>query len=186
MALCRYLHAAGANLVVSDPLDARSQAAAAEFAAVVRPPDAIPATPADVLAPCALGGVLDAATVERLQVAIVCGGANNQLATPEDAERLAARDILYVPDYLANAGGVLDYHQERHDDRPDAVLAASVFHFGELTIGEVKDELRAAGHPVRLRLPIFRARPARRRIRLRCQCRQPGRARRRPRCSTRT
>ena len=72
------------------------------------------APPHDVYAPCALGGALDAETVEVLPARIVCGGANNQLATPEIADRLIERGILYAPDYLVNAGGVIQVEDERH------------------------------------------------------------------------
>ncbi|MCC2664237.1 MAG: Glu/Leu/Phe/Val dehydrogenase dimerization region, partial [Geminicoccaceae bacterium] len=75
-------------------------------------------------APCALGAVLNDRTIPRLKARIVCGGANNQLAEPRHARELAGRGVLYVPDYLANAGGVIDFHQERVDDSRGAVLAA--------------------------------------------------------------
>jgi valine dehydrogenase (NAD+) len=71
-------------------------------------------TPHDVYAPCALGGALDEETVSVLPARIVCGGANNQLATPEMDDRLRARGILYAPDYLVNAGGVIQVEDERH------------------------------------------------------------------------
>ncbi|MGY1835629.1 Glu/Leu/Phe/Val dehydrogenase [Blastococcus sp. SYSU DS0510] len=71
-------------------------------------------TPHDVYAPCALGGALDAETVEALPGRIVCGGANNQLADPGAAERLRARGVLYAPDFLVNAGGVIQVEDERH------------------------------------------------------------------------
>jgi valine dehydrogenase (NAD+) len=71
-------------------------------------------TPHDVYAPCALGGALDDGTVEALPAQVVCGGANNQLATPGAADRLRARGILYAPDYLVNAGGVIQVEDERH------------------------------------------------------------------------
>ena len=63
--------------------------------------------PCDVFAPCALGGVLNAETIPRLACRAVVGSANNQLATGEDADRLAARGILYAPDFIANAGGAI-------------------------------------------------------------------------------
>jgi valine dehydrogenase (NAD+) len=81
--------------------------AVADTAALVR-------TPHDVYAPCALGGALDAETVEALPGRIVCGGANNQLADPGAAERLRARGVLYAPDFLVNAGGVIQVEDERH------------------------------------------------------------------------
>ncbi len=64
--------------------------------------------PADVFSPNALGAGLDAETIAGLKVAIVAGAANNQLATPDDGARLAARGILYAPDYVINAGGIIN------------------------------------------------------------------------------
>ena len=66
----------------------------------------------DVFSPCALGAVLDEATIPSLRCEVVVGSANNQLAEPEDDHRLAARDVLYVPDYVANAGGVINIAEE--------------------------------------------------------------------------
>ncbi|SSC23068.1 Glutamate/phenylalanine/leucine/valine dehydrogenase, partial [Klenkia terrae] len=71
-------------------------------------------TPHDVYAPCALGGALDDETVAVLPAEIVCGGANNQLAHEGTAQLLADRGILYAPDYLVNAGGVIQVEDERH------------------------------------------------------------------------
>jgi valine dehydrogenase (NAD+) len=68
----------------------------------------------DVYAPCALGGALDRDTVTALRARVVCGAANNQLAQPEVADLLRARGILYAPDYLVNAGGVIQVEDERH------------------------------------------------------------------------
>jgi valine dehydrogenase (NAD+) len=82
-------------------------------------PDDIFDVDADVLSPNALGAVLDAATIPRLQVAAVCGGANNQLATLQDATRLQERDILYAPDYVVNAGGLINVSDELHPDGYD-------------------------------------------------------------------
>lgn len=66
----------------------------------------------DVFAPCALGAVLHEASIAELRCAVVAGSANNQLATPDDDERLADRDVLYVPDYVASAGGVINIAEE--------------------------------------------------------------------------
>jgi valine dehydrogenase (NAD+) len=80
-------------------------------------------TPHDVYAPCALGRALDAENVAVLRARIVCGGANNQLAAPGVAEQLIGRGILYAPDYLVNAGGVIQVEDERHGfsfDRAEA------------------------------------------------------------------
>ena len=105
MRLAKLLHDAGAQLVVADVNDAAVQSAVARFDASAVSVDAIAATPADIFAPCALGAVLNEQSIADLQVRCVVGAANNQLAVAEDANRLAKRDIVYVPDYLANAGG---------------------------------------------------------------------------------
>ncbi len=105
--LCAHLHRAGCRLVVADLDPERSDAAHAAFGATVSGTDAILVEPVDVLAPCALGGVLDAATIAAMQAKVVAGAANNPLAREADAEALAARGVLYVPDYVLNAGGVI-------------------------------------------------------------------------------
>ena len=74
--------------------------------------DAIYDAECDVFAPCALGGTLNEATLPRLRCRVVCGAANNQLATPEDAQRLVQRGIVYAPDFIANAGGVTNVYFE--------------------------------------------------------------------------
>jgi len=101
--LCALLRDAGARLVVAD-VDAAS--AAAVPGAEVVDARSIHAVDADVFAPCALGGTLNERTIPEIRARIVAGAANNQLATPEDDARLAARGITYVPDFLASAGGV--------------------------------------------------------------------------------
>lgn len=70
--------------------------------------------PADIYSPCALGGALDGATVAALRAKIVCGGANNQLAHPGIEKQLADRGVLYAPDYVVNAGGVIQVADELH------------------------------------------------------------------------
>lgn len=106
--LVRELRAAGAEVVVADVDGDRAAAVAAEHGARVVAADDVYDAEADVFAPCALGGILGAETVPRLRAAVVAGGANNQLREPgADGARLAARGILYVPDYVANAGGVI-------------------------------------------------------------------------------
>src|SRR6266478_5398858 len=123
MPLCGYLSAAGAALVVSD-LDAnRCAQAAATYGATVAAPEELHAQHVDVFAPAAIGAVLNDATIPCLRCRVVCGGANNQLAEARHDAALAVRGIVFVPDYLANAGGVIDFHQETIDDQPDAVLA---------------------------------------------------------------
>jgi valine dehydrogenase (NAD+) len=106
----------GADVVVTDVDPAAVERLQARHPKVQAVDDtaALVRTPHDVYAPCALGGALDAETVEVLPSRIVCGGANNQLATPEIGDRLVQRGILYAPDYLVNAGGVIQVEDERH------------------------------------------------------------------------
>jgi valine dehydrogenase (NAD+) len=106
----------GADVVVTDVDPAaveRVQARYPQVRAAVDTADLV-RTPHDIYAPCALGGALDEKTVADLPARIVCGGANNQLAAPEVADQLVARGILYAPDYLVNAGGVIQVEDERH------------------------------------------------------------------------
>ncbi len=93
--------------------DAVAKVAELSGVEVVDPTDIIEVD-ADMLSPNALGGVLDATSIEGLQAKVVCGGANNQLATVEDAERLHERGVLYAPDYVVNAGGVINVANELH------------------------------------------------------------------------
>ena len=101
--LARFLAADGASVLVSDVDEER---AAAAGGTVVAAGDAL-TTECDVYAPCAVGGTLSADSISQLRCRIVAGSANNQLATPEDAQRLHDRGILYAPDYVINAGGVI-------------------------------------------------------------------------------
>jgi valine dehydrogenase (NAD+) len=106
----------GADVVVTDVDSSAVERLQVRYPQVKAVPDTatLVHTPHDVYAPCALGGALDPKTVAALPAAIVCGGANNQLATPEVAEQLRGRGILYAPDYLVNAGGVIQVEDERH------------------------------------------------------------------------
>ncbi|MEQ8349374.1 MAG: Glu/Leu/Phe/Val dehydrogenase dimerization domain-containing protein [Sneathiellaceae bacterium] len=112
MALCRRLHEAGAALAVADLDRNRLAEAQRAFGAMVVPPSEIHAVQADVFAPCALGAGLNARTIPHLRARIVAGSANNQLAVPEDGRRLAERGILYAPDYVINAGGIINVAAE--------------------------------------------------------------------------
>jgi leucine dehydrogenase len=105
--LAGMLHAAGARLTVADIDPGRVGRAREAFGAASAPVEAMAAVKADVFAPCALGGDLAEAAIPRLGAGIVCGAANNQLATPEDGARLLRRGVLYCPDYLVNAGGLI-------------------------------------------------------------------------------
>src|SRR5206468_11052054 len=102
---------AGARLTVTD-IDPRKRALAEELRATWVEPDEAIAVPGDVFAPCALGAVLDDESVERLQVAVVAGAANNQPAHDGVVARLRERGILWAPDFIANAGGLINVAAE--------------------------------------------------------------------------
>lgn len=106
--VARLLAAEGARLTLADVNGARAAALAAELGATHVPADEILAIKADVISPNALGAVLNEASIAALDAPIVAGGANNQLATPQDAARLHARGIVYAPDYVINAGGIIN------------------------------------------------------------------------------
>jgi glutamate dehydrogenase/leucine dehydrogenase len=120
---------AGAVVVVSDIDAERAREAAASAGGTVVPADHATETECDVYAPCALGGTLNEESIPGLRCRIVAGAANNQLATPQDGERLAARGIVYAPDFVINAGGalhgagieLLGWNEERLAQRLEAI-----------------------------------------------------------------
>jgi leucine dehydrogenase len=105
--LARYLAEGGARVLVADVDEVAARRVAGEVGAEVVAADEVLTTECDVYAPCAIGGTLSAGTIPMLACRIVAGSANNQLAEPEDADRLHAAAILYAPDYVINAGGVI-------------------------------------------------------------------------------
>jgi leucine dehydrogenase len=105
--LADLLAEAGASVLVADVDTARAEEVAARAGGRAIPADAVSETECDVYAPCAIGGTLSVETVPRLHCRIVAGSANNQLREPEAGELLAERGILYAPDYVVNAGGVI-------------------------------------------------------------------------------
>ena len=127
--LCEHLAREGARLVVSDIDEARVRRAALEFHADAVAPAAIFDVPADAFAPCALGAVLNDETVRRLAAPVVAGSANNPLARPEHGRALAGRGILYAPDYVINAGGIINIaHEGPNYDRERAMAHVTKIH----------------------------------------------------------
>jgi leucine dehydrogenase len=110
--LCRLLHEAGAILTVSDVNRDNLQLSRDELPVTEIAPADLLYADVDVLAPCALGNILTSQTIPKLKARIVAGAANNQLATEADGARLADRDILYAPDYVINAGGIINVARE--------------------------------------------------------------------------
>ncbi len=110
--LCHLLHAAGADLVVCDLDGKRASAVAKRYDASVVAPDDIVHQDADIFVPCALGGILTHESVAGLPAKLICGAANNQLADDSVAVQLASADKLYLPDYVVNAGGIINVASE--------------------------------------------------------------------------
>lgn len=110
--LCDLLHEAGAKLIVAEPRSSVAASVACRTGATVVGLDGIVDAKCEIFAPCALGAVIDERSVARLRARIVCGAANNVLATEEDGDRLADRGVLYAPDYVVNAGGIVNVAAE--------------------------------------------------------------------------
>jgi len=141
--LARRLVKDGASLLLSDIDPARLTLANELGASWLDPEDALRAE-VDVLAPCALGGVLDDVLAEELGCQIVCGSANNQLARDEVADRLAARGIMYAPDFIVNSGGLINVSLEltgydralaqRRADEIEGVLEQVLLHAEQTSV----------------------------------------------------
>ncbi len=106
--LAKELRARGARVVVADVDEARVGRVVGEFGAEAVEPDEIFGVEADVFAPCALGGVINDETLARLKVGVVAGSANNQLSEERHGDALEELGITYAPDYVANAGGIIN------------------------------------------------------------------------------
>jgi leucine dehydrogenase len=106
------LAAQGARLVISDVNPAAARAVAQRTGATIVEGDAIFDAPAQVFAPCALGGAITAETLARLSATVVAGGANNQLAGPDVGRALFERGVLYAPDFVINGGGIINIAAE--------------------------------------------------------------------------
>jgi leucine dehydrogenase len=120
--VARLAAAEGAKLSIADVDLTRAGNLATETGGTVVAPNDVLFLEADVVSPCALGAILTEQTIPRLNTPIVAGGANNQLATAEDGRRLQARGILYAPDYVINAGGIINVATEYlGDGGPDLV-----------------------------------------------------------------
>lgn len=112
-----------AELFVSDVDPARVKIAHHDMGAIVVPPEKAAYTPCDIFSPCALGGILNHETVPNLECLAVAGGANNQLASPAQGEALFHRGILYAPDFVINAGGIINAAAEFEPGGYSAIAA---------------------------------------------------------------
>ena len=136
--------AEGARLSIADVDHAKARKLAETTGGTVVPTDEILTLEADVLSPNALGAILTEQSIAALRVPVVAGGANNQLATPEDGARLHARGILYAPDYVINAGGIINVCTEYLADG-DANLVRERIHGIPVRLDQVWSESSASG-----------------------------------------
>ncbi len=120
--LCRYLAEDGAHLLVSDIVQEAIDTAVAEYGATPIPPESIHREKVDIFAPCALGAILHDRSIPELGAKIVAGSANNQLGEARHGEMLRQRGLLYAPDYVINAGGLIDIYVESQGGDQEAVL----------------------------------------------------------------
>ena len=131
--LCRLLHEAGAELFIADVNGDNLKMTLDAVPAMVVPPSEVLFADVDVLAPCALGNILTSSTIPNIKAKVIAGAANNQLSTPADGLRLAQRDILYAPDYVINAGGIISVAHEYYGDASEDDVREDV--------GRIKDRL---------------------------------------------
>jgi leucine dehydrogenase len=133
--LCRLLNEAGARLIVADVNRHNLQMALDELPVKEVAPNVLLYSKVDVLAPCALGNVLTAQTIPNIQAKVIAGAANNQLATEQDGTRLTELEILYAPDYVINAGGIINVEHEYFGNSSEKLVLAEV--------GEIPKRLNA-------------------------------------------
>ena len=127
--LCEHLHKAGAELVITDINQAALDVATTEFNANIVGLDEIYDQDVDIYAPCALGATINDETLNRLKAGIIAGCANNQLAQPRHDQALVERGILYAPDYVINAGGIINISFENnYDPEKSAKKVGNIYH----------------------------------------------------------
>lgn len=121
MRLAEHLHKAGAKLFVADVFAPNCEEAKERFSATVVDVDDIDSLDVDVFSPCALGDAINQANIEKIKAKVIAGAANNQLALYELGNKLHEREILYAPDYVINAGGIIDIHHQKIGSEPDII-----------------------------------------------------------------
>jgi leucine dehydrogenase len=144
--LCRMLAAEGAVLKVADVRAAAAERVCDEFKAVAVAPEEVLTADVDVLAPCALGAVLNSATIPHVRASIIAGAANNQLAEDKDGLALQMAGVLYAPDYVINAGGIISVAREYKGGGTEAQVTSEIHGIpGRLT--EIFERARREGRP---------------------------------------
>ena len=144
--LCHLLHEAGARLIIADVNHDHLQQARDELPVTEVAPTELVYSAVDVLAPCALGNILTSVTIPKLRAKIVAGAANNQLATEEDGARLSRHGILYAPDYVINAGGIINVAHEYYGNSSEDRVRADVARIPE-RLDAIFAEAEATGQP---------------------------------------
>jgi leucine dehydrogenase len=140
------LHEAGAELLVSDVNPDHLELIKAELPVIEVAPSELLYADVDVLAPCALGNVLTSTTIPRIRAKVIAGAANNQLATAADGARLAERGILYAPDYVINAGGIISVAGEYYGSSSEDEVRADVCRIRD-RLQSIFDEAKSTGRP---------------------------------------
>lgn len=144
--VARLLANDGAILTIADVDRARAEALAAEIGANVASTDEILSLDVDLVSPNALGAILDEASITAMKAKVVAGGANNQLATSADGRRVHERGILYTPDYVINAGGIINVGLEYLGQGDEAEVRARIARIPD-RLNQVWDESEASGAP---------------------------------------
>ena len=144
--LCRLLAAEGAVLRVADVRSTATERVQDELNATVVPVDTVMAEDVDVFAPCALGAVLNEYTVGKIQARIVAGAANNQLAKDADGNALQSASILYAPDYVINAGGIISVTREYLGGSSEAQVNTEIHAIAE-RLTEIFERARRENRP---------------------------------------
>ena len=142
--VARLAAADGARVIVADLDTTRAQALAREIGGDAVTASDILSVEADVVSPCALGAILTPESIDTLRTPIIAGGANNQLQTPECGARLHARGILYAPDYVINAGGIVNVASEYLGDTDAGIVDRRIANI-PVRLEEVWSESAASG-----------------------------------------
>jgi leucine dehydrogenase len=149
MNLCRLLHKAGAQLVIADVNHDNLQRTRDELPLTEVAPNELLYSDVDVLAPCALGNVITSQSIPNIRAKVIAGAANNQLATEQDGAKLAARDILYAPDYVINAGGIINVAHEYFGNSSEEKVLAEIGKI-PLRLDAIFAESRETGEPTNI------------------------------------
>jgi len=144
--LCRLLAAEGVKLRVADVRETATQRATDEFKAVTVPVESVLSEEVDVIAPCALGAVFNAQSIPGIRARVIAGAANNQLAQERDGAALQLAGLLYAPDYVINAGGIISVAREYNGGATEAQVVSEI-HGIPARLTEIFERARREGRP---------------------------------------